>query len=350
MHDVQQYSGNETEQPCFGFDWEPMDSDLQRSLKKEPYRVFQIFKDVSYFKFFSLFDILRFTENGEQDQTKMEKEKEKKGGEGVYSLLNKNSEQSPLSVAAFSFCAQVQPAGGSAQKPSPAYHTPRLPVYRQRFHLPGPFQLYPGGNVERSGRKPADVPPRTPISQVRYRGWEGIFGMRAEATIYEPRAFVFRNSIDSTNERLRDDMENCASQSYRVKSFTTITRQGVGRTYRLEIKGYDAVTHHPATKTLYWKGSKSALSLVEDQKPRCNGNLKLVSADRPDNVLAVWQNRTDRRIMGSLSIIDNIDEGEAGLLEEVITSCLTVVMAERISGRGWVGGLCKSRKSKKSKS
>jgi len=300
MHDVQQYSSNETEQPCFGFDWEPIDSDLQRSLKKEPYRVFHIFKD------------------------------------------------SPLSLGAFSFCAQVQPAGGRAQKPSPAYHTPRLPAYRQRFYLPGPFQLYPGGNIERSGRnKPADIPPQTPISQVRYRGWQGLLGMRAEATIYEPRVFVFRNSIDSTNEKLRDNMENCASRSYRVKSFMTITRQGMGRTYRLEIKGYDPVTHHPATKTLYWKGSKSALSQIENQKTRCNGNLKLISPDKPDNVLAVWQNRTDLRVMGSLNIIDNIDEGEAGLLEEVITSCLTVVMAERISGRGWVGGLCKPRKKSK---
>lgn len=294
--DEHQYCCNGMEQQCFGFDWEPMDSDLQRSLKKEPYRLFHIFKD------------------------------------------------SPLSLGAFSFCAQVQPAGGRAQTPSPAYHTPRLPAYRQRFYLPGPFQLYPGGNIERSGRKP-DIPPQTPVSKVRYRGWQGLIGMRAEATIYEPRVFKFHNGIHSTmNARLLDDEKNCAAQGYQAKSFMTIRRKGMGRSYRLEIKGYNAVTGHPANKTLYWKGSKSALSLVENQKPNCNGNLKLISPDNPDNVLAVWQNRTDRRIMGSLSIIDNIDEGQAGLLEEVITSCLTVVMAERISGRGWVGGLCKSRK------
>ncbi|KAL2217929.1 hypothetical protein M432DRAFT_591141 [Thermoascus aurantiacus ATCC 26904] len=88
--------------------------------------------------------------------------------------------------------------------------------------------------------------------------------------------------------------------------------------------------------TFFWKGTKSALSLVEDQVHNNNGNLKFIPAENLSSILAVWQSRTDKLVVGSLSVIESFDEGEQGMLEEVITSCLAVVLAERITGRGWL--------------
>ncbi|KAL2012622.1 hypothetical protein VTN00DRAFT_147 [Thermoascus crustaceus] len=79
------------------------------------------------------------------------------------------------------------------------------------------------------------------------------------------------------------------------------------------------------------KASKSALSLIECQVQNNNGNLKLISAENPSQILAVWQNRTDKLVVGSLSAIEKFDESVHGMLEEVITSCLTVILAERIT-------------------
>ena len=41
-----------------------------------------------------------------------------------------------------------------------------------------------------------------------------------------------------------------------------------------------------------------------------------------------------------------LDEGRAGLLEEVVASRLALVFAERLSARGWLGGLGKSKLTK----
>lgn len=68
------------------------------------------------------------------------------------------------------------------------------------------------------------------------------------------------------------------------------------------------------------------LGLVHDSAPSCNGNLKLVDPDQANRVLAVWKNRTDLSILGALHVLYKLDEGRAGLLEEVIVSCLALVL------------------------
>lgn len=123
----------------------------------------------------------------------------------------------------------------------------------------------------------------------------------------------------------------------KTKRSISITRQGIGRTYRVEL--LSPAQGPPRPRTFYWKGSKAALSMLESQGHRGNGNLKLVAAGDPGEVLAVWQNRTDKQIMGCLSVFARFEEGENGLLEDVVVSCLAIVLAERTSGRGLMGGL-----------
>lgn len=100
------------------------------------------------------------------------------------------------------------------------------------------------------------------------------------------------------------------------------------------------------TQILNWKGSKSALGLVHGNAPSCDGSLKPVNPDQADRVLAVWKNRTDLLILEALHVMYKLDEGIAGLLEEVVASCLALAFAERLSARRWLGELGKSKSTK----
>ncbi|CAI7626131.1 unnamed protein product [Penicillium viridicatum] len=230
-----------------------------------------------------------------------------------------------LGTNAFSFCLQVHPSGGLAQSPSPVYHTLRIPWYRQGLYLPASFDLYSGGNVVRSRKDPSPEP-EDHRAHIHYRGFEGLLSLHVTADIFR-------------------QVGSSALQSELVKHCSVdIVRKGIGRTYRVGITGGEAV------KTFYWKGSKTALSLLGTEGKSAgssdgNGNLKFFSADKPDDILAVWQNRTDRQILGSLNVIAELDADSDGVLEALMVSCLAVVVAERVSGRGWIGGLAKSRNS-----
>ncbi|CAG7967868.1 unnamed protein product [Penicillium olsonii] len=231
--------------------------------------------------------------------------------------------QVALGTNAFSFCLQVHPSGGLAQSPSPVYHTLRIPWYRQGLYLPASFDLYAGGNVVRS-RKDPSPDPQDHRAHIHYRGFEGLLSLRATIDL-------FRGDQGGTAD----------SSSPEEHASVNVARKGIGRKYRVEISHADSV------KTFYWKGSKTALSLLEtedDTLPNSgNGNLKFFAADAPEDILAVWQNRTDRQILGSLNVIANLDAGSDGVLEGLMASCLAVVVAERVSGRGWIGGLGKSK-------
>ncbi|CDM27517.1 hypothetical protein DTO013E5_2754 [Penicillium roqueforti] len=258
----------------------------QLNLTKEPYRSFNVFKDV------------------------------------------------PLGTNAFSFCLQVHPSGGLAQSPSPVYHTLRIPWYRQGLYLPASFDLYSGGNVVRS-RKDPSPDPKDHRAHIHYRGFEGLLGLHVTVDIFrQVGSNTLQNDLPASEERL-DLVKHCS---------VDIVRKGIGRTYRVEITGGGAV------RTFYWKGSKTALSLLQTEEKDAgpsdgNGNLKFFAANKPDDILAVWQNRTDRQILGSLNVIAELDADSDGILEGSMVSCLAVVVAERVSGRGWIGGLGKSRNS-----
>jgi len=90
-------------------------------------------------------------------------------------------------------------------------------------------------------------------------------------------------------------------------------------------------------RELMWKGSKKVLNLVDDNAPRCNGNLKLFDPINPGKVLAIRKNRTDPHILGSIMILEDLGDNRP-LQEVILWSCLAIVMAERVAFRGWVGG------------
>jgi hypothetical protein len=218
----------------------------------------------------------------------------------------------------------IHPIGGTSETPSPVYHTSKLLWMKQRLALPASFDLYAGGNVI---SHKADSQGEMKLARVSYRGWEGVVGLKCDIEIF------VKNESTKFMDNIEDDGPTRRLQ---------LKRKGVGRDYEMRIASTDQGT----TQILNWKGSKSTLGLVHDSAPSCNGNLKLVNLDQADRVLAVWKNRTDLSILGALHVLYKLDEGRAGLLEEVIVSCLALVCAERLSARGWLGGLGKSKSIK----
>ncbi|KAJ5373083.1 hypothetical protein N7517_005089 [Penicillium concentricum] len=245
------------------------------------------------------------------------------------------STQVALGTNAWSFCLQVHPSGGLSQSPSPVYHTLRIPWYRQGLYLPASFDLYSGGNVVRSRKDPSPEP-QDHRAHIHYRGFEGLLGLHVTVDIFRQLGSnALQNELPDSGRSSSNLVKHCS---------VDIVRKGMGRTYCVEIADGGAV------KTFYWKGSKTALSLLEAEGKDSgstygNGNLKFFAAGKPDDILAVWQNRTDRQILGSLNVLAELDANSDGILEGLMVSCLAVVVAERVSGRGWIGGLGKSRNS-----
>jgi hypothetical protein len=118
-----------------------------------------------------------------------------------------------------------------------------------------------------------------------------------------------------------------------------VKRKGIGRTYEVQIASMD----QGATQLLNWKGTKSTLGLVHDTGTSCKGSLKLFSPDHADRALAVWESRIDPKILGALHLLDKLDEGRKGLLDEVVASYLALAFAKCLSARGCLDGLGKRK-------
>lgn len=87
----------------------------------------------------------------------------------------------------------------------------------------------------------------------------------------------------------------------------------------------------PETEIYKWRGNKKILDIPEmdDGFPKCNGNLKLEDGDA--KLIAVYKQRRDSDVLGGLTVFtENLNENVP--IEVVVSSCLAVVMYERL---GW---------------
>ena len=218
------------------------------------------------------------------------------------------------------FAVMIHPTGGSSDTPSRAYHTSKLWWPKQRYFLPPSFTLFTGGNPDSHKH---DLHEERKVGKAKYRGWEGLVGLKIAIEIIAQDEGI--------------DLVNQIPQSNNARK-ALIKRKGGPREYEMRLGNESDGT----SEVLIWKGTKSAVKLVGDSAPLCNGNLKLIKPDQPGKILAIWKNRTDYAILGALHVLEKFDEGRTGQLEEVMLSCLSIVFAERLSARGWLGGMANS--------
>ncbi len=214
----------------------------------------------------------------------------------------------------------IHPIGGSSETPSRAYHTSKMWWTKQRFFLPSSFALFTGGNPDSHKH---DLHEEVKVGKVKYRGWEGAVGLKIDIEIVAQE-----ESIDFANQMPHSNTVRKAQ----------IKRKWGRRQYETKLGNESEGT----SEGFMWMGSKSTVKLINDSAPLCNGNLKLMKPDQPEKILAIWKNRTDSAILGALHILEKLDERRSGILEGVILSCLSIVLAERLSARGWLGGIGKS--------
>ncbi|KAH0553413.1 hypothetical protein GP486_006516 [Trichoglossum hirsutum] len=223
----------------------------------------------------------------------------------------------------FTLTFLVLPTGGShppSSSPNPSYHTNRLPpnLLPWRWWIP-PSMLFYDGAVRQ--QTPSE---ETLVGGVVARGGGGWKGVNI--------------TVDVAGKD--GDPE--------TRGTTVVTQKGWERLYDLPIpagQGGGSADGN-AGRSLVWKGTMQAIRQIRSEDgakthPRfgpCNGNLKLVEAENPEQILAIWENRTDWTVLGNLLIYGDFEGRD---LEMVILSCMGVVCCERITGRGVWGGIFK---------
>ncbi|KAI9859749.1 MAG: hypothetical protein M1813_006466 [Trichoglossum hirsutum] len=222
----------------------------------------------------------------------------------------------------FTLTFLVLPTGGShaSSSPNPSYHTNRLPpnLLPWKWWIPPDIIFYDGAVKQRT------LSEETLVGGVSARGGAGWRGVNI--------------TIDIAGK----------NEDPGARGSTVVTQRGWGRLYDLLIPGRPWVCSGDgnAERKLVWKGTKHAIHEIRSQDdakthPKlgpCNGNLKLVEAENPERILAVWENRTDWTVLGNLLIYEDLGGRD---LEVVILSCMGIVCCERITGRGWLGGVFK---------
>jgi hypothetical protein len=224
--------------------------------------------------------------------------------------------------------------GHSSYLPSgttPTYVTSDMKWWKVKYILPPTFEIYsshpeskhnstaPASEItgliqspshdsyhsEEPGSKP------WPLAQIKYPGWQGVTQMTIDMTIYEASKWmVYDHELHAPAD---------------VRSRWTIMRVDYRREYIMgRVKS-------PEIGIYRWRGNKKILDIPEmdDGFPKCNGNLKLEDDDA--RLVAVYKQRRDSTVLGGLTVFtENLKEKLP--IEAVVSSCLAIVMYERL---GW---------------
>ena len=156
-----------------------------------------------------------------------------------------------------------------------------------------------------------------PMAEIKYSGWQGITQMNVGLTVYEVQKWM------TYDNELQTPADIC--------SRWTISRNGYSREYTLT-----GIPSTPGTEGYKWRGNKKILNIAEmnDGFRKCNGNLKL--EDKDARLVAVYKQRRDSDVLGSLTIFtDNMKEKVP--LEVIVSSCLAIVIYERIGFQNMFG-------------
>lgn len=127
-----------------------------------------------------------------------------------------------------------------------------------------------------------------------------------------------------------------------------IRQKGFKRQWTFYPHTSSSSTSSPATgpapdpgTTFTWKGSHAVLDSLPPSDPPTttrprHGNLKLLGPDGA--LLAAWKSRRDSKVLGTLYVFDEPALGGALPVDVLVTTCLYVVVVERILWTTFFGG------------
>jgi len=216
---------------------------------------------------------------------------------------------------------------------APTYATSDMKWWKVGYILPPTFSLY--ASDPKSKQRGQTTPPtgeitglppspshdsyhrdesaakQWPLATIKYPGWQGVTKMTVNLTVYQvSKWMVYDHELHAPSD---------------IRSKWTITRVNYRREYIMsQVKS-------PETEIYKWRGNKKILDIPEmdDGFPKCNGNLKLEDGDA--KLIAVYKQRRDSDVLGGLTVFtENLNENVP--IEVVVSSCLAVVMYERL---GW---------------
>lgn len=236
----------------------------------------------------------------------------------------------------------------------PAFVTSDMKWWRTKMMLPPTFEMYPSdpqAPVTASGPVtdlPGTALPGTlekpyPLAHIKYRGWQGFSHMTVDMTMYHfTRDMHFEPTLHTPDEGAD------------IRSRWRISRVAWKREYDLTCTsnpanstGGDAGSSDQQSKGCYkWHSTPpsefEANPAADDGYPRASGNLVL--SDPQSRLVALYKQRRDSDVMGSLTVFpdalhdaDSAAGGPTISLEAVVSSCLAVVVYERVGWQNLLG-------------
>ncbi|OAP60429.1 hypothetical protein AYL99_05431 [Fonsecaea erecta] len=284
----------------------------------------------------------------------------------------------------------------------PAFVTSNMKWWKQKLVLPPSFQVFPGtahhrhphhkwqrgGDVPREGSEVTGLPPAPqhetarqlygnpsadplnvlaksksrkrfddskrddpyPMAEIKYQGWQGFTRMSISLTLY---------NITRDMHYAPSTMQEPQNTTNDIRSHYSITRSGWKREYILtrSSSSLNYKWHSPASHN----NQILSIPAVDDGFDLANGNLVL--EDPQGTLVAVYKQRRDHEVLGTLTVFlayvaggagngSHVDENgrqyvrrnsrtesldERMSLEAVVASCLAVVMYERVGWQNLLG-------------
>ena len=200
--------------------------------------------------------------------------------------------------------------------------------WAELYKFPPDFDLFPIADDDKARHGDA-------VARVTTKAGNGVTKSIASIEIVNPSA-SYEKQKGSTLTDHEDQMAKMRSTKWQLKreSKTPWKEAWLKRHYTLTASSSSSHSSASREQNYHWKGSKSIVGHLEDFNPNCHGNLKFM--DREGRILAAWKQQRDSKVLGSIHIFEEAE----GILppEIIVTSCLIVVLVEKINGITWFGG------------
>jgi hypothetical protein len=235
------------------------------------------------------------------------------------------------------FSIRQSTASPDISTPAPTFYSrPLVTGGQQGNNMVDSFHIYADSSMSHANNRFSTIP-KTPdlVSHIHFQ---------KEHTTLSMNTMISQVNIFGSNPQFYQGYND----PQRPKGSMMILREGWKRKYRVDIARYRDDGPGPMTQVFYWKGPMSPRAIFGSNNHNrttslgsSSTELKLVSADHPTQVLAVWKGGDGDGQQGNLTIFEGVGFAEGGILTEIITSCLVVTLFERNSLFGILDWLTK---------